>query len=248
MGVLVTRGGRLRFGLERNAALLFWAMFFLQAAFGFSDRFKALYIESLGARPALVGVILGAAEFIRLSFLIAAGPLSDRISPRLLINCRWLAVANALVYLLAWQWWQLFPAFLFQAAANMAWPSVSRVIDESGDESTRAYRFLMIYTIATSVPLLVAPLVGSVLAETFGLRSVFAALTVGLFVSACFFLQVRPAGRATRTASGGYLAVLRHRPTALLCGLRSRRTLLILARVDAGGELSAQRAGVVGRG
>jgi hypothetical protein len=128
-------------------------------------------------------------------------------------------VANALVYLLAWQWWQLFPAFLLQAAANMAWPSVSRVIDESGDESTRAYRFLMIYTIATSVPLLVAPLVGSLLAAAFGLRSVFAALTVGLFVSACFFLQVRPAGRATRTATGGYLAVLRHRPTALLCGL-----------------------------
>lgn len=212
-------GGRLRFGLERNAALLFWAMFFLQGAFGVSDRFKALYVESLGAKPALVGVVLGVAEFIRLSFLIAAGPLSDRVSPRLLINCRWLAVANALVYLFAWHWWQLFPAFLFQAAANMAWPSVSRVIDESGDESTRAYRFLMIYTIATSVPLLVAPLLGSLLAEAFGLRSVFAALTAGLFVSACFFSRVRPAGRATRAATGGYLAVLRHRPTALLAGL-----------------------------
>ncbi|MEA2528100.1 MAG: hypothetical protein QOG89_3254 [Thermomicrobiales bacterium] len=214
--LLVTFGRRLRFGLERNAALLFWGVFFLQAAFGTSDRFKALYIESLGAKPALVGVLLGAGELIRLLFLVASGPLSDRISPRLLINCRWLAVGNALLFLVAWHWWQLFPAFLFQAAANLAWPSVSRVIDESGDEASRAHRFLMVYTIAASVPLLVAPLLGGLLAEAIGLRSVFVVLTIGLVVSGGFFSRVRPAGRATRTPSGGYLAVLRHRPTALL--------------------------------
>jgi MFS family permease len=216
----MTMVGRwLRVGLAGNAALLFWAIFFLQAAFGTSDRFKALYIESLGAKPALVGVLLGVGEAIRLTFLIASGPLSDRISPRLLINCRWLAVANALVFLFAWRWWQLFPAFVFQATANLAWPSVSRVIDESGDEASRAHRFLMIYTIAASVPLLVAPLVGGALAEAFGLRSVFVVLTIGLIVSGGFFSRVRPAGRATRTPSGGYLAVLRHRPTALLSAL-----------------------------
>jgi DHA1 family bicyclomycin/chloramphenicol resistance-like MFS transporter len=215
----VALGRWLRVGLAGNAALLFWAVFFLQAAFGTSDRFKALYIESLGAKPALVGVLLGIGEAIRLAFLIASGPLSDRISPRLLINCRWLAVANALVFLLAWRWWQLFPAFVFQATANLAWPSVSRVIDESGDETSRAHRFLMIYTIAASVPLLVMPLVGGALAEAFGLRSVFVVLTVGLIVSGGFFFRVRPTGRAIRTPHGGYLAVLRHRPTALLSGL-----------------------------
>jgi MFS transporter, DHA1 family, multidrug resistance protein len=202
--------------MERNAALLFWGIFFLQAAFGTSDRFKALYIESLGAKPALVGVILGVAESIRLTFLIAAGPLSDRLSSRLLINSRWLAVANALVFLLAMQWWHLFPAFVFQAAANLAWPSVSRVIDESGDEAGRAHRFLMIYSIAASIPLLVAPVIGGVLAEEIGLRSVFVVLTIGLAISGFFFSRVKPGSRTTHTPSGGYLAVLRHRPTALL--------------------------------
>lgn len=211
---------RARFGLEPNAALLFWAMFFIQAAFGASDRFKGLYIESLGAKPALVGLVLGGAEFVRLLFLIASGPLSDRVSPRILLNMRWLAVANALVYLLALQWWHLFPAFAFQAAANLAWPTVSRTIDEAGDDAGRSRRFLLVYSIAPNAPLLFAPLIGGVVAQAFGLRAVFAILTCGLIVSGCFFSSVRPPQHTRRVTSGGYGAVLRHRPTALICGLQ----------------------------
>jgi MFS family permease len=213
----VSLSGRLGFGLERNAALLFWAMFFLQAAFGTSDRFKTLYIESLGARPALVGLVLGVSEAIRLVFLIAAGPLSDRVSPRLLINMRWLSLVNALVFLSATHWWMLFPAFLAQAGANLAWPSVSRVIDESGDEASRGRRFLLIYTIGPGVALLGAPLLGAVVAAEFGLRAVFVVLAIGISVSAVFFSLVRPSPLVAHTTGSGYLAVLRHWPSGALC-------------------------------
>jgi hypothetical protein len=215
----VTITGRLGFGLQRNAALLFWGMFFLQAAFGASDRFKTLYIESLGAKPAMVGLLLGAAEAIRLTFLIAAGPLSDRFPARILLLTRWFSVANALVFLAATQWWMLFPAFVFQATANLAWPTISRVIDESGDEASRGRRFLLVYTIAPGAAFLGAPLIGAVVAETFGLRAVFAVLLVGIACSAVFFSLVRPADRPMHLEAGGYGAVLRHRPSARLCGL-----------------------------
>ncbi len=209
--------GRLSFGLQRNAALLFWAMFFLQAAFGTSDRFKTLYIESLGATPALVGLLLGLAEAIRLLFLVASGPLSDRVSPRLLINTRWLSVINALFFLLASHWWMLIPAFIAQAGANLAWPSISRVIDESGDEASRGRRFLLIYTIGPGAALLGAPLLGAVLAEEFGLRSVFVVLLVMITISSIFFLKVKPAPLVRHATSAGYRDVLRHRPTSALC-------------------------------
>lgn len=192
-------------------------MFFLQAAFGTSDRFKTLYIESLGARPALVGLLLGIAEAIRLTFLIAAGPLSDRFSARWLINMRWFALANALIFLMATQWWMLFPAFIFQATANLAWPSISRVIDESGDSASRGRRFLLIYTIGPGVALLGAPLLGAVVAERFGLRSVFILLTIGITISAMFFSRVRPVPIVREAHSVGYLGVLRHWPTGSLC-------------------------------
>lgn len=192
-------------------------MFFLQAAFGTSDRFKTLYIESLGATPALVGLLLGLAEAIRLLFLVASGPLSDRISPRILISTRWLSVVNALFFLFAMHWGMLIPAFIAQAGANLAWPSISRVIDESGDEASRGRRFLLIYTIGPGVALLIAPLVGAVLAEEFGLRSVFVILLVMITFSSVFFSKVHPAPLQPRSAGAGYMDVLRHRPTGSLC-------------------------------
>jgi MFS family permease len=216
---LVSLTGRLGFGLQRNAALLFWAMFFLQAAFGASDRFKTLYIESLGAKPALIGLLLGIAEAIRLLFLIAAGPLSDRVSPRLLINMRWLSLVNALVFLMATHWWMLFPAFIAQAGANLAWPSVSRVIDESGDEASRGRRFLLIYTIGPGVAFLGAPLLGAAIVEQFGLRAVYVVLAIAISISGIFFSLVRPSPPVPHVAGSGYLAVLRHRPSGSLCVL-----------------------------
>ena len=209
--------GRLSFGLQRNAALLFWGMFFLQAAFGTSDRFKTLYIESLGATPALVGLLLGLGEAIRLTFLIASGPLSDRLPARFLISTRWLSVINATFFLLASHWWMLIPAFIAQAGANLAWPSVSRVIDESGDEASRGRRFLLIYTIGPGVALLGAPLLGAVLAEEFGLRSVFVVLLVVITISSFFFSAVRPAPAVQLATRAGYRDVIRHKPTGSLC-------------------------------
>ncbi len=209
--------GRLSFGLQRNAALLFWGMFFLSFAFGTSDRFKTLYIESLGANPALVGLLLGLAEAIRLGFLVAAGPLSDRVSPRILISMRWLSVVNALFFLLATHWWMLLPAFIAQAGANLAWPSISRVIDESGEEESRGRRFLLIYTIGPGVALLAAPLLGAVLAEEIGLRSVFVVLLVMIIISSVFFSKVQPAPLVRNTVAAGYREVFQFRPTAALC-------------------------------
>lgn len=210
---------RLGFGLERNAALLFWGLFFVSAAFGTSDRFKTLYIESLGASPAVIGIILGVAEAIRLSFLLAAGALSDRMKPSTMLRMRWGSVITAIVWLGALQWWMLLPAFISQATANFAWPAVSRVIDESGPPEERQRRFLLIFTVAPGVALLGAPVLGAVLAETFGLRSVFVILVLGCIASSLLFQMVRPKNDVRRPSSGSYREVLRHRPSLLICAL-----------------------------
>ena len=210
---------RLGFGLERNAALLLWGLFFVSAAFGTSDRFKTLYIESLGASPAVIGIILGVAEAIRLAFLLAAGALSDRMKPSTMLRMRWGSVVTAVVWLGALQWWMLLPAFISQATANFAWPAVSRVIDESGAPEDRQRRFLLIFTVAPGVALLGAPVLGAALAEWFGLRSVFVILVIGCVASSLLFHKVCPKNDVRRPSSGSYREVLRHRPSLLICTL-----------------------------
>jgi MFS family permease len=210
-----------RFGLQRNLLLLFWAMFFTQAAWGAADRFRPLYIEDLGASPAVVGLVIGLAEFIRLICLFIAGPLSDRVAMRLLIGGgRSLIVLGAGVYVVAQEWWHLFPAFVIGALGNVAWPAISKVIAEDTDATNRAHAFLMIYSIAPSAALLAAPLIGGLIAEAISLRAVFAFTAVTLIVASAFFVLVRPTPAPPTSASAAsYRDVVRHRPTMVLCCL-----------------------------
>ena len=216
----------LSFGLERNAALLFWGLFFVQAAFGTSDRFKTLFIEDLGATPAAVGIILGVSEAIRLVFLVVAGTMSDRMKPSTMLRMRWGSVVNSLFWLTAFNWWMLMPAFVAQAAANFAWPAVSRVIDESGAPEDRQRRFLLVYSVAPGVALLGAPVLGAILAEAYGLRSVFVVLTIGTAISCVFFTMVRPQQQTRRSSGGSYRAAMRHRPTVYVCLLTFTSTFV----------------------
>lgn len=210
---------RLQFGLDRNLALLFWGIFFTQVAWGASDRFRPIYIQELGASTALVGVILGAAELFRLLGLFIAGPLSDRVSPRLLIGGgRSLIVVGAGTYLIAQEYWHLFPAFFIGALGNVAWPAISRVIANATTSATRTRSFLLIYTIGPGVASLGAPLLGGVVADVFGVRAVFAITTVGVAIAAFFFWMVRaPAPPRESATTARYTDVVRHRPTLSLC-------------------------------
>lgn len=210
---------RLRFGLDRNLAFLFWGLFFTQLAWGASDRFRPIFIESLGASTALVGVILGISELFRLVGLVLSGPLSDRASPRLLIGGgRSLIILSAGTYLVAQEYWHLFPAFVIGALGNVAWPAISRVIADATNDATRARSFLLIYSIGPGIAGLGAPLAGGFIADAFGLRAVFAITTVGVATAAFFFVMVAPPPAPPATsARARYIDVLRHRPTFILC-------------------------------
>jgi MFS family permease len=212
-------GSVLSFGLSRDAALMLWAMFFTMAAWGFSDTLRPIYVESLGASPALVGVVLGFGQGLRIIFLFVGGMPTDRVSTRLLIaGSRSLVVVYPIIFVLATDWWHLLPAFFFGAASNMAWPAVSKVIADSSDDASRTRAFLLIYSIAPSVALLLTPAAGGWLAEEFGLRTIFIATAIGLAIAVLFFGLARPV-TAPKPAdgSGGYRDVLKERPVVLLC-------------------------------
>jgi MFS family permease len=217
-------GSRLRFGLQGNALLIFWAMFCTQAAWGFSDRFRPLFVESLGAGPALVGIVIGSGELLRLLGLALAGPLNDRLPTRLLIaGGRGVIVVVPLIYVFAQEWWQLIPALLIGAFANVAWPAVSRVLAEATDTANRARAFVLIYSVAPGAALLLSPLIGGLVAEAVSMRAIFLMTSIGLAGAAFFFWLIRPVElpRSEQPAATTYRDVLRERPIMLLCGLQA---------------------------
>ena len=204
-------------GLERNAALLFWGMVLVQSGFGASDAFRTLFMESLGASPAVIGLLLAGFEATRLTMLVVTGSLSHRMSTRTMLRMRWGSAISGVLWLGATSWWMLAPGLVAQAASSIAWPAVSRVVDESGPPEDRQRRFLLVFTVAPGIALLGSPLLGAWIVERWGLRAVWVALVVFCSAGTVFYTLVRPCGDGGARAAGGYREVLRHRPSRAIC-------------------------------
>ena len=72
-------------GLDRQVALAFWGMFFLEAAFGSYMGIWPLWIERLGAPVAIVGLVLGSSGVLRLFVLLPSASLAERFGARRLV-------------------------------------------------------------------------------------------------------------------------------------------------------------------
>jgi predicted MFS family arabinose efflux permease len=163
-------------GLDYNSTILFGFVLLNQFSWGLSNTFTALYLTELGASPAVVGLMIGMTGFLPLGFLLLSGILIERFSPRLLVVAgRTCTTAGAFLYVLAQEWWQLFPALLVIAAGNIAWPVISKIIADASGERDRTRAFTLVYVVAPSIALLVAPTVGGFIADWSSLRIVYLA-------------------------------------------------------------------------
>lgn len=209
-------------GLGHNTLAIFWAMLLNEASFGFYQTLTPIYIESLGASPGIVGLVIGISGLTRLIFLAPGGWAADRIPIRtLIVTGRSLTILGILLYGLAPAWWALFPAILVMSTGNIVWPSVSKVIADSTDSRGRTRAFTLIYTVGPSIALLLSPSVGGAMAGAIGLRSIFVAAAIAQLGSVLFFSRLRPVERhgEAHVESAGYGAVLRHGPIVAICGL-----------------------------
>ena len=237
-GEVETRGGRARarrgmgllsrvpgigndLGLGHNNLFFFWAMLFNEASFGFYQTLLPLYIQSLGASPGVVGLVIGVSGIARLFALAPAGLIADRVPlRRLIVGARSLTVIGILLYAVAQTWWQLFPAIALVAAGNVAFPAISTVIADSTNDRTRTRAFTLIFTIGPSIALLVSPSIGGLLASFVSLRAIFLAAATTQTIAVLFFARVQPPPhRPGRHETASYRAALSYRPVLLVCGL-----------------------------
>jgi MFS family permease len=208
-------------GLGHNNLMLFWAMLFNELSFGFYQILLPLYIESLGASPGIVGLVIGLQGLLRLVFLLPSGMIADRVPLRtLIVVSRIASTIGIFSYGLAQEWWHLLPVIVIIAAGNIAFPAISKVLADSSDDRSRTRAFTLIYTVGPSTATLLSPSLGGLLADTISLRSIFFAAAIAQAVAVLFFSRLNKTPVSADThETGGYRAVLAYRPVAILCGL-----------------------------
>ncbi len=182
---------RWQFGLGRENGLIFWALIFLEAAFGSYWALWPIWIEELDAPVTLVGALLGLGGILRLFALLPSAWLSRRFGlKRVMITARAIATIGIFSAALAPSWPWLLPALLGMAVGDLAFPLASTfVARNSGERRVRA--FAIIFTIGPSVSLLVTPLLSGVLVAAFGLRAPFVTAAAFSLISIVLMARLR---------------------------------------------------------
>src|SRR3712207_9528522 len=96
-------------GLGPELGHVFWAMIFVEAAFGAYMSVWPLWIEALGAPVTVVGLVLGSSGLLRLLTLGPSANLAERFDARrLIVVARCCAGLGMIAAALANHWPQLF--------------------------------------------------------------------------------------------------------------------------------------------
>jgi MFS family permease len=211
---------RLRLGLERDNKRIFWAAFFDEGAFGIFLTILPLYIASLGATPGQIGMVLGISGLARILMLTMSSYITDRVPPRQLIALtRGLGIIGLAMLGLAKTWWFSLIGLIVVGTTIVSWPTISNIIAEESRQGRQRMRaFTMIYTIAPSAALLLAPASGGLVADSFGFEAVFV-LAAGLkFAALGIYSDIRERATPSNVGyQGSLLDVGRNHSVRMVC-------------------------------
>lgn len=154
--------------------------------------FQPIYLAQLGANPLQIGAILGAAGGAMMLAHIPAGALTDRIGARPLLRAAWLTGVLAAGLMAAARQLPLFVAglLLYSLTAFVAAPLNAYVTTARG--AWTVGRALTLISATFNFGIFLGPLLGGVLGEYFGLRSIYLVATT-IFSLSTTFLFLTPA-------------------------------------------------------
>jgi MFS family permease len=167
------------------------AMFFWDFGIGLFNNLWAIYVESLGASPKLIGLLVGGQSIIRVALTLPSGFAADHMSRRKLLVYSTLAgVPAAIIYGLATTWWHLIPGLFLMALTNFSLPALSSYISDAVPAEDRAKAFAFIYTLSPAVAFIIAPTFGGWLVEVTNFRTVFFVSAASTLITAAVFWQL----------------------------------------------------------
>ncbi len=178
-----------RFAQNRNVSVLFAVILLSSLSVNLSTPIWAFYITSLGASVVELGYISAIPSAVSAFVNILGGSLSDRYGRRKLNalgTC--LGTLPPLFYIFAKNWVELIPwVILSGLAGGLGMPVRWSMIADSSSEDRRAMMFGLM-NIALLLGMTVAPILGGLIADAYGIRTTFVLYFV--LMSASFFCSL----------------------------------------------------------
>jgi len=153
--------------------------------------FQPLYLQELGANPLNIGVIFGASGIMALLAHIPAGFLSDRFGRRPVIWAAWIIglVATWIMALANTLPWFVAGMLMYGLTMFVIAPLNSYVTAARGDLAVG--RVLTLVSSAYNVGAIGGPIIGGMIGDRFGFKSIFLMAGCLFFVSTILILFVR---------------------------------------------------------
>jgi DHA1 family multidrug resistance protein-like MFS transporter len=200
-------------GLSRDNSILLLAMLLAGGAIGCYQYILPLYAAALGANPDQVGLTLAIGNSGAIVGIAAGGLFVNRFSYRGQIWVSWLLVIPAyILYVFAQSWEAVALGTFLEWATLFCIPALNAYIVLACEDESPGQAFTIVYAGITAGTA-VTPVIGGILAATWGLRAPFVAAVVleGLSLGCIFLIRERQPRRSADTVNekgGSFLARL----------------------------------------
>lgn len=204
-------------GLGRNNGILFWVHLIWGAGFTIQAALWTIFIESLGATPTQIGLVVGGGAVVRTLLAIPAGILADRFPLKpVIIAMMAVPIFGAVSLALATEWWHALAGAVLMDLSGVAIPAVSAYVAAASKPEDRTRTMTYIFSLSWLISMTVAPAIGGWLADTAGFRTVYIVgavlFAIGIVV-ATRIDDIRPAHGSeisdSNTSAIGYRELLR---------------------------------------
>lgn len=181
--------------LNRDLKILFWSTFIWTFGLGIYSYVWPLFLKSLNASPADVGIVYSIGYLAIAASMIPGGILANKYDLKPLVVLGWVvSIPVPLIFYFSHTWTDTIPGFILLEASGFNLPAFNAYIAAMGQRGTASSNF---GTVFASAPLGIAigPAVGGILLTTFTIRDTFLVSFILFVVSSIviFFIKPQPA-------------------------------------------------------
>lgn len=178
--------------LTRDNRLIAFSLFFWGAGDGLFFYIQPLYLKQLGADPVMIGTVLSIAALTSALSLIPAGAIADVVGRRPVLIIGWAlgAVGAGLMFLAQDLTVFAIGLVIYMGTGFVVAPLNAYIAEARGPQSVQ--RALTLVSAGFQAGAIVSPALGGLLAQLFGLRSVYGIAFVAFAISCVALLPLSP--------------------------------------------------------